>query len=1259
MDITSVPEVDSTALHCGDLSLHSNLDPLIQYLRELSEPEPFDEYVRRVLGKNRMSFQLPSDDQALKIAAVVDGFAVGLQSGRVIHVLPPASTIINLASTPITALDGIGSKSLLVATGSDIICWGFVAEQVEHTVNCGAAVTAVMCNVKKDVIAAGCSNGEIVLCKVENYTPCLFNVVARLSQPSSSDTSEVVDIKTNDTTTWLAAIFLSKCIAIWEHESVVLLYCFSFQNTTVLPSIYPQGQRITLPEMIFCEKSLEDKWFKAWNKHWTVTPDFILLHSGTIIRLSGTAVSKIYRITYRYAKDDEKWSAYAAVSKKGSFVFDAGSHLVAITQAGVSKTPVVVQKCPVIEVDLGVKFTDCCESRFGSYLALLSDQNTLEVITVVATASQMIHSLTGSMRYKNSCGAVYWRFQRLVTERGDYLIEKRDDKLWGPIISKNAFFALFRHRDNKNASNLIRTSDGHTINPTTNSPIIMHAFSKRTSLFLLIDKGAAYIWDLSTMTLKLTVPGKFSEKTRPRFISDDTLFIFNQSEVVIVLSKGNIIRQTWNWDKVTRLPDDNFLVYTISKTCYYTWNGTELVMTKETKPGYDLLRVFNSGRMCAGLNASGVRVLSLPAFTPLIQLPSSVMLLVDRDSDFFATYTFASTGPGFDELKVWDLKTGISVWKVEMGLKSYLNNAPEIPAANLFPQWMKLRVDYQKPANLRLFKTWAFDISFLGSSGLLPLPETANTIVYEEKLPQHCVIMKLFSDLALTGRYDSTLSSKLLIPWKINVLHILVYRNQPVVLTQALHDGAAVVQSIYGTPISLCIERNTRKCLDSILQALIALGDSASSDLLTALYHMRYDIPSLIRFGSVTLPDFLRILMRPKPEEIISVSTLSGSISLPTSTVSDGLWIAKFRNLPLSLSSFHHEAVEFLVCSIPIHAELGSSASLDFLSVLVCNVTVLEVLNNEFIRTLVDMKWNKLWPMVLGITVCYWVYLILMLLRVFEYSDSGVNEAFLVFNSLFLVLDVVQLMTSIQHIKENLPVYLGICRCGLAYAWVAASPRTWLTFLTVLACLIRGLTTFQTFAPTRFFVRMIYTVCLKTISFIFILIYSTLSFGLLFAVADPAAISTFTQSWSVSAQLDMGGFDMTEAGGLVWAVFLAASLVNVVWLLNLLISILGQAYADFQPEAEGADIMAKAGFVYHFEGMMLWRRRFQRTPQFLQICTREASTQRHVSVENRLSQLSAQINELENRLMSKDSFEQFKVNMESRLMELKTLLKQS
>lgn len=1260
MDQTTTPELDrSNCVSSAEVLPLSSLEPLINHLRDLAQSTPFDLYIQNQLRKNRFSFPLPPDDQPTKIAPITDGFAVGLKSGRVLLIQPPAAMLIDPLQVPIAALDGLSTSSLILAVGTEVVSWSLLESQVEHREDCGRAVRVTLCNVKKDLIVAGCEDGAIVLFKVENYQPCSFALVAVLPLLSAPDLSPVIDMKTTDETTWLAAIFLSKCIALWDHETCSLLYSFSFQNTTVLPTIYPQGQRIILPLNVFCESSLLDKWHQTWNKQWTVTSNFILLHSRLIIRLSGNVVSKIYRLVHHYEKDDEKWETYAAASKRGFFVFDSGNCLVALTPLGGKKTQEVMKKWPLIEVDLGLDYEDCCLSMLGSYIGLVG-KTSVEVVTVVGMEAQFKHSLTGGTRYRNSGECVFWRFLQLVNEKGDCVLGKQDPALIFPTTSKYISYVLFRCRDKKNSVVLARLSDGYCLTIKTETPAILHAFSKDNSTLLLVQKTAAQLWNLQTMELKCEIPGSFSDLSRPRFTSNGTLFIFNPAEVVIISPQATILRQPWNLEKVTRLPDDSFLAFSKTKACHYLWSESVLTLQTESRPGFDQLRVFNSGQMCAGLGASGISILSLPTLTYLIQLPSTSMLLVDRASDLFATYEFDASSADFDMLSLWNLKVGVPIWRVDMGLRDYLRKPPEGPAASFFPGWTKFRVNYQKPTSLQLFNTWKFNISSLVVSNALSVPDIAKTTVFEEKLDRHCVVMKRFSDLALTGKYDSVLALKLLLPFHVNVLHILVYRNQSAVLAQALKDGAAVVQSYYGTPLSLCIERNARKCLDCLLQALIDLNGSSGTGLLTALYHIKDDFQPLLRFGSVVLPGFLRILMRPKPEEILASSTLSNGVSLPCSVVSDSLWIAKFSKSRLSLPSASHEAVEFLICPIPVHAELGSAASLSFLKVLVFDVSVMEVLNNDYIKTVVDMKWNKLWPVVLFVTVCYWTYLILMLLRIFRYTESDkLDAAFLAFNTLFLLQAICQFVTSFRQFRHNFGVYSDLVRSGFAYAWVLSSEKTWLTFITVLLCLIRGLTTFQTFAPTRFFVRMIYTVCLKTISFIFILIYSTLSFGLLFAIADPAAIPTFTQSWSVSAQLDMGGFDMDEAGGLVWAVFLAASLVNVVWLLNLLISILGDAYAEFQPEAAGADVMAKAGFVYQFEGMMAWRRVLQRAPVFVQTCTRESSQLRLVSTETRLAQLSAQINALEARLISKEGFEDFQQTVESRLLELKSLFKSS
>ena len=138
----------------------------------------------------------------------------------------------------------------------------------------------------------------------------------------------------------------------------------------------------------------------------------------------------------------------------------------------------------------------------------------------------------------------------------------------------------------------------------------------------------------------------------------------------------------------------------------------------------------------------------------------------------------------------------------------------------------------------------------------------------------------------------------------------------------------------------------------------------------------------------------------------------------------------------------------------------------------------------------------------------------------------------------------------------------------------------------------------------------------------------------------------------------MGNFDLSEAGGLFWAVFLAASLVNVVWLLNLLVSILGNAYEEFRPESEGADILAKAELVYQYETMMVWKRGQVHQPQFIQTCMRESTISIEAPVEAKIAHISAQLAALEGKLVNMQEFRAFQESVESRFLEQRATLKQ-
>lgn len=1216
----------------------SSLDPLLSYIHSLSDSQAFDQHIQNKLLKNRLSFPLP--DKATRIVPIREGFLISLESGKLFRIQPPACEILEIEAGPITGLTEISARFYLVSTEREIVVWSILQRKVTKKVDCNTAISALMANSKKDIVAVGCENGSVQLYHIEDYDQFTLNLTCTLEHLTTLEAKKVLSMRTHNSTTWLACLYACKSVAIWDHETCALLYDFCFTGTNVLPAALPQGQAVVIPACLWSAKK------------WEVHTNKILLSSGTVIRINGSTVNGLYGLSRNYAPDDKKWAVFTSCRKKGCFTLDFNDTLLTFLQPNTVKTPHGSKKWPQIEIDLNIAYSDFCVSELGTYLGLVTESS-VEVVGLTGVESHFLHSLQGTFRYRNSAGCVHWRFRKLFSSDGKRVLATHGKAKEKPHVNKDGSYVVVDYTNNKNKRiSVIRTSDQQEQAIAVETQYLGHCFSKDNAVFALLESLALSLWDLSHFSKVLAVSGKFDASTKLLYTESRTLFVFNGLQLIVISDYGETQYRPWNNEKVVRLPGalEAFLAYSRVKIAHFVWTNQEMTSSSEANIGFNSLKVFNCGAMCAGTNATGTVVLNVPGFQQLLQFPASVQLLIHRDSAFFATFDCNS-----ESVRIWDLVYGIPLWKIDVGLQEYMKNPSKTAKSAAFEPWLKQKITYHRPDYVRLYRNWGFDLSCFSAEGCKGVPEAANMSIFEEKLGNHIVLLKSLCDLVSLGKYDSALAGKVVIPFNINVLHIAVYRNQPLVLVQALNDGASVVKSVFGTSIALCMEQNTKKCLDILLNSLIEQSHRPN-DLLAALYHMKDDISGLIRFGSSQLPGFLHILMRPKPEEMVINSSMT---RIPCSLAAPSLWTAQFSEPSSVLSTSKQEAVTYLVCPVTIHAELGTRASLHFLHLLVSSGSTLDVLNNHFVRSVVDMKWNKLWFVVLFFTLCYWAFLLLMLLKLFHYGNTGrVDSALVALNSFFLAFELYEWKAApCQYLREKWN-YADLLRCGFVYAWVFADPAIWLAFLTVLLCLLRGLTTFQTFDRTRFFVRMIYVVCLKTVNFIFIFIYSTFAFGLLFAAADPASISTFPKSWSVSSQLDMGAFDLTDAGGLVWAVFLAACLVNVVWLLNLLVSILGQAYEEFRPESEGADVLAKAELVYQYETMMVWRRNAVVPEQCLQTWMRESTSEVAIPIEVKLAQMSTQIAALEGKLINLQEFRLFQETIESRFLEQRATLKQ-
>lgn len=146
-----------------------------------------------------------------------------------------------------------------------------------------------------------------------------------------------------------------------------------------------------------------------------------------------------------------------------------------------------------------------------------------------------------------------------------------------------------------------------------------------------------------------------------------------------------------------------------------------------------------------------------------------------------------------------------------------------------------------------------------------------------------------------------------------------------------------------------------------------------------------------------------------------------------------------------------------------------------------------------------------------------------------------------------------------------------------------------LNWSVVLVSFTRGLTGFRCFNGTRYYVRLILRSILDIKSFLIIFFYTTFAFGLISTVLRGEQF-TFENVWIKSFHLNLGELDSYQELNLIYLMFLAFSIINVIIMLNLLISILGDSFDRFQITAAEIDFIEMTDAIYEIESIMFWKR---------------------------------------------------------------------
>lgn len=506
----------------------------------------------------------------------------------------------------------------------------------------------------------------------------------------------------------------------------------------------------------------------------------------------------------------------------------------------------------------------------------------------------------------------------------------------------------------------------------------------------------------------------------------------------------------------------------------------------------------------------------------------------------------------------------------------------------------------------------------------------------------------------------------------INSLHIYSYYNHDLPLQSALQFGVPLFKSIFGSPITISLQRGTISCLDVILQHLINIISQQQSDAWSKLEPITDDLLGILKCDSANVYPFVQsLLCSPAPQKMPSMILPKSDLPI---IITRPFRLINLDDFQKSSEPQNNQCVvHFSISLIKYNTAFGSISSLDLLRALLSAPTR-KIMRTLYVKTLLDMKWKQARPIFLVFTVLYALMLTDLVCIIFQYWRVDVLYFCLLFLNFLLCLrhffkfmlgwEKLRIRQTLQtrqtywsYIKElfNDPDYPSIrsfmitISIVLNIAWcikgITGYFNEYLTLVVIMLNFFNGFAYFRCFTTTRIFVSLTEHVILNVSSFLVVLAFSVLSFGLMASVFVENQL--LTRSWTVAFSQLMGDFDDSQFTVTQWLIFMAACVVNGIIMLNLLIAILSDAYEKAQMTMSEDDYYQMLEVCYDMECFCFWRRKSGLPTVIMSCMPGGRSDKKDKEWTGRVAQITKQVKSQLGKMEEK--FDQMEVKIERKL----------
>lgn len=439
-------------------------------------------------------------------------------------------------------------------------------------------------------------------------------------------------------------------------------------------------------------------------------------------------------------------------------------------------------------------------------------------------------------------------------------------------------------------------------------------------------------------------------------------------------------------------------------------------------------------------------------------------------------------------------------------------------------------------------------------------PMTTDNLAVYGPNKRHYDFLFYLSNIIKGGKvnFDKKMDQYFFSYYKINIAHIYTFFNLSEILKLSLQNNTPfAMTSRRETPLSLSIAKDYQTCITVILTNLA----TRIAQNPYCLARIENNLIELNIRGDKGLENFYDALLYQDKSPYLP-NYCSKSCTLP-----DLKFSKSFESKALDCESVDHQPVFYYHSRAKI-STTGSSKSLEFLkSLTICPND--QVFKSSFVDILLQQKWQDVFPYLYIQAILYLIYMIMLIAYTALYLDGKFTLApIFVVNMAFLIYTIVQMFAGGILFWQDYWNYLDLIRSALVIAFcimmfssegTEEEHRGLLVVINMISWM-RGINYFRLFTRTRVMVNLIKEVVKDMLSFLIIFFYSTLAFAFIYfalAEADSEDLPLFIID---SYKLNLSDYDTTDYSLLDYIVFLFATMINTIIMLNLLICILFETY---------------------------------------------------------------------------------------------------